>query len=148
MKSLLVLVMQSWKSMTGLPDFSSTRCQQIFWGKKTNTERVKQIWDKNKNSYYNIYCKSAECVLPPFVVCSRTVVPISSTHQRWWECQASHWGFQLVHRWRDTFGTVRHQWLDLYFELFLAVLVVLWVARREKMFSFGSWWTLVKDKVE
>lgn len=73
---------------------------------------------------------------------------ISRAHQRRRQCQAPHWGFQLIHRWRDTPGAVRHQRFDLDFELFLAViLVVFWVTGGEKLLSLGGWWTWVKDKV-
>lgn len=47
------------------------------------------------------------------------------THQRGRERQASHRGFQLIHSWRHTLSTVCHERLDLDFELFLAVLVLL-----------------------
>lgn len=78
---------------------------------------------------------------------ARTRVQISSSHQRWREGQTSHRGFELVHGWRDTLGAVRHQRLDLDFELFSAVLVVLRVTGGEKLLFSGIWWTCVKEKV-
>lgn len=108
-----------------------------------NNERRQKRWDRQTEremeswSAFRIYnLQSVWFVL------------IGGAHQRWRERQAAHWGFQLIHRWRDTLGTVRHQRLDLNFEFFLAVLVVLGVAGGVILLSFGSWWTFVKDKAK
>lgn len=68
------------------------------------------------------------------------------SHQRWGEGQTPHRGFELVHRWRDALGAVRHQWLDLDFEFFPAVLVVLRVTGGEKLLLSGIQYICVKEK--
>lgn len=68
-----------------------------------------------------------------------TGTAMGSAHQRRRERQASHRGFQLVHRGGDALGAVRDQRLDSNSELFPAVLVLLGVAGGGKLLPSGSW---------
>lgn len=108
----------------GLPDFSSTRRKQR--GEKGKIKHG-EVVGQNSTIHRRAACSSL----------SGPRCRFGSAHQRRRERQASHGGLQLVHRRRDAHGGVRHQGLDLDFELLLAVLVVLGLAGGEKLLPFG-----------
>lgn len=119
MHSVLVGI-QLWEHMTGLPDFSSTEKTDKSGEKKTSGKKMAPFGEPGHSG----------CVV--------------SAHQRRGERQTSHWGFQLIHGGRDASGAVRHQRFDPDFELLLAVLVLFWVTGGEKVLFFGSWWARLK----
>lgn len=126
----LPVLLGVWTKLTGSPDFSSATWQRTVIGEKQargQKDEIQQLPLMHK-------------------VGTSTWVQISSSHQRRREGQASYRGFKLVHRRRDTLGAVWHERLDLDFELFPVVLVVLRVTGGEKLLFSGIQWICVKVK--